>query len=243
MREAGRLVARGLQLVREMAGPGVKAKDIDIAVEKLFRSEGGVPLFKGYGAASGRPAFPATICASFNEEIVHGIPGRRKLAPGDIFSVDMGVRLGSYCGDAAVTVAVEPISSQARRLLDVTERALDIAVDSLRPGIDWRDVAAAIQEHVESEGFSIVRDFTGHGIGREMHEEPQLPNYATTKQGNITIEEGMTLAVEPMVNAEAPGAKVQKNGWTAVTVDGSLSAHFEHTVAVTADGAEILTAL
>ena len=243
MREAGRLVAQGLDLVQRMAKPGVTALEIDAAVEDLFLTAGGEPLFKGYGSALGRPPFPATICASFNDEIVHGIPDGRKLRPGDILSVDTGVRLKNYCGDAAVTVGIEPISSQARRLLLVTQEALDTAIGTVRPGVPWREVARAMQQHVEAAGFSVVRDFTGHGIGRQMHEEPQLPNFVTRELGGAVIEPGMTLAIEPMVNAGAHGIRTLKNGWTAVTADGSLSAHFEHTVAATADGTVILTAL
>ncbi len=241
MREAGRLVAKGLDLVRKMARPGMTSLEIDAAIEELFRSAGGEPIFKGYGAAAGRPAFPAAICASLNDEVVHGIPDGRKLKTGDILSIDMGVRLKNYCGDAAITVAVKPIDNLARSLIDTTRQALEVAVKMVRPGVTWLQVAKEMQHHVESAGFSVVRAFTGHGIGQKMHEEPQLPNYVTSQLGDIVLEKGMTLAIEPMVNAGDYGVKTLKNGWTAVTTDGSLSAHFEHTVAVTEDRAVALT--
>jgi len=241
MREAGRLVAKGLDLVRKMAKPGITSLEIDAAVEELFCSAGGEPIFKGYGATFGRPAFPATICASFNEQVVHGVPDGRKLKTGDILSIDMGVRLKNYCGDAAITVAVGQIDNQTRSLIDTTRRALDVAIDMIRPGLTWHQVAKAIQECIENAGFSVIRAFTGHGIGQKMHEEPQLPNYITSQIDNFVIQKGMTLAIEPMVNAGSPGVRTLKNGWTAVTTDGSLSAHFEHTVAVTEDRAVALT--
>ena len=236
------MVAKGLNLVRKMAKPGVTSLEVDAAIEELFRSAGGEPIFKGYGAAAGRPAFPAAICASFNDQVVHGIPDARELKAGDILSIDMGVRLKNYCGDAAITVAVEPIDNHARSLIETTRQALDVAIKMMRPGVTWLQVAGAIQRHVESTGCSVVRAFTGHGIGQRMHEEPQLPNYVTSELGDVVLEKGMTLAIEPMVNAGGCGVRTLKNGWTAVTTDGSLSAHFEHTVAVTEDGAIALTA-
>ena len=242
MREAGRLVAKALELVRSMAKPGVTALDIDAAVEKLFLSAGGELLFKGYGEAPGRPGFPGTICASFNEEVVHGIPSERKLATGDLFSVDVGVRLKNYVGDGALTVAVGQVSDEARHLTETCKEALDIAVEAVKPGINWQEVARAMQQHVEGAGCSVVRAFTGHGIGQQMHEEPQLPNYVTKSIGNVVLKEGMTFAIEPMINAGSSNVKTLSNGWTAVTADGSLSAHFEHSVAVTKDGAMVLTA-
>jgi len=242
MHEAGRLVARALDLVEQMARPGTSSLQIDAAVENLFRSAGGELLFKGYGAAPGRPAFPATICASFNDEVVHGIPDDRKLRPGDLLSVDVGVRLKNYVGDAAVTVGIQPLSGEARKLMATCREALEIAIDRIRPGVKWAQVARAIQRHVEAAGFSVVEAFTGHGIGQQMHEEPQLPNYVGTAADEIVLQEGMTFAVEPMINAGGRKVKTRSNGWTAVTADGSLSAHFEHSVAVTADGALVLTA-
>ena len=241
MREAGRLVANALDLVRQMARPGMSAIEIDAAVEKLFRSAGAEPVFKGYGAAPGRPAFPATICASFNDEVVHGIPDGRKLKPGDLFSVDVGARLNNYVGDAALTVAVEPVSNVARRLKSTCEQALGLAIGMIRPGAHWAQVARAVHRHVEAAGFSVVRAFTGHGIGQQMHEEPQLPNYVSDDFVDVVLMRGMTFAIEPMINAGGWQVKTRPNGWTAVTKDGSLSAHFEHSVAVTEDGVLILT--
>ena len=242
MREAGRLVAEALDVVRRMARPGVSGLEIDAAVEDLFRSAGAQPIFKGYGAAPGRPPFPGTICASFNDEVVHGIPDGRRLKPGDLFSVDLGARLKSYVGDAAVTVCIEPVSDEARRLASTCQQALDLAVDMIRPGIRWSQVAGAIQRHVEGAGFSVVRAFTGHGVGQRMHEEPQLPNYVGAGFADIVLQQGMTFAVEPMINAGTYAVETLANGWTAVTKDGSLSAHFEHSLAVTEDGVLVLTA-
>ncbi|GAB4244712.1 MAG: type I methionyl aminopeptidase [Acidobacteriota bacterium] len=236
MREAGRIVAEVLDHLETMIRPGVSTKELDEAAEELIRSRGAEPAFKGYRG------FPATLCASVNEEIVHGIPRReRKLREGDIVSVDVGVRFRGFYGDAARTFPVGKIAPEHYRLLEVTRRALDLAIEQARVGNRLSDISAAVQRYVESHGFSVVRDFVGHGIGRNLHEEPQVPNFGEPGQGP-RLKEGMTLAIEPMVNLGGPEARILEDRWTAVTADGKWSAHFEHTVAVTADGPVILSA-
>jgi methionyl aminopeptidase len=194
-----------------------------------------VPAFKGYRG------YPATLCASVNDQVVHGIPSDRRLAEGDILSLDMGAQMNGYFGDSAITVGIGRISSEAERLLSVTEDALAEAIVRVRPGVRVSDIGYAVQRFVEAHGFSVVREFVGHGIGAQLHEEPQIPNYGEPGHGP-RLAEGMVLAIEPMVNAGKAGVKVLADGWTAVTKDGSLSAHFEHTVVVTAQGTRVLTA-
>jgi methionyl aminopeptidase len=236
MRAAGRLVAEVLTQLSAMVAPGVTTADLDEAAEKRIRQAGASPAFKGYHG------YPATICASINEEVIHGIPsGRRVLNPGDVISIDVGVSLDGYFGDSAVTLPVGPVSEQAATLLRVTEESLYKAIERVKPGGRVSDIGHAVQKHVEAFGFSVVREFVGHGIGQRMHEEPQVPNYGEPGRGP-RLSEGMVLAIEPMVNAGKPAVKVLADGWTAVTRDNILSAHFEHTVAVTADGPWILTA-
>ncbi len=238
MRQAGRLVAEALAATRREARAGVTTGHLDMLVEELIRSRGGVPVFKGYRG------FPSSICASVNEEVVHGIPGKRALREGDIISIDVGVRYLNYVADAAVTVGIGKISPEAERVMRVTEEALGLAVQTARPGKKVSDISRAIQRHAESHGYSVVRDYTGHGIGRDMHEEPQVPNYVSpaTLRTDEPLRPGMTLAIEPMVIAgPKPQTRVLLNGWTVVAADSSLAAHFEHTVAVTEDGADILT--
>jgi methionyl aminopeptidase len=204
--------------------------------ERRIRRAGAVPAFKGYHG------YPATICASVNEEVIHGIPsGRRILNEGDVISIDVGASLDGYFGDSAVTLAVGQVSEEAAMLLRVTDESLYKAIEAVKPGGRISDIGHAVQKHVEAYGFSVVREFVGHGIGQKMHEEPQVPNYGEPGRGP-RLTEGMVLAIEPMVNAGKPAVKVLADGWTAVTRDGSLSAHFEHTVAVTADGPWVLTA-
>ncbi len=236
MRQAGRLVAEVLTELSAMVAPGVTTADLDAAAEKRILAAGAIPAFKGYHG------YPATICASVNDEVIHGIPSaRRVLQAGDIVSIDVGVSLDGYYGDSAVTLPVGQVSEQASKLLRATEESLYKAIEFVRPGNRVSDIGHAVQAHVEPLGFSVVREFVGHGIGEQMHEEPQVPNYGEPGRGP-RLAEGMVLAIEPMVNAGRPGVKVLKDGWTAVTRDGSLSAHFEHTVAVTAGEPWILTA-
>jgi methionyl aminopeptidase len=236
MREAGRLVGEVLTELAAQVAPGVTTADLDELAERRIRRAGAVPAFKGYHG------YPATICASVNEEVIHGIPsGRRILNEGDVISIDVGASLDGYFGDSAVTLAVGQVSEEAAMLLRVTDESLYKAIEAVKPGGRISDIGHAVQKHVEAYGFSVVREFVGHGIGQKMHEEPQVPNYGEPGRGP-RLTEGMVLAIEPMVNAGKPAVKVLADGWTAVTRDGSLSAHFEHTVAVTADGPWILTA-
>lgn len=234
LRAANQLVARILDELRRLVVPGATTAGIDAEAERLVREAGAQPAFKGYRG------FPATICASRNHEVVHGIPSAQPLVEGDILSIDMGVKLDGFYGDSAVTVGVGAISPEAQRLLEVTEASLYKGIDAVRPGARVSDIGHAVQAYVEGQGFTVVREFVGHGIGTKLHEEPQIPNYGPAGRGP-RLAEGMVLAIEPMVNAGRAAVRVLSDGWTAVTVDGKLSAHFEHTVAVTADGAEILT--
>ena len=235
MRAANGLVAEVLAELRAMVAPGVTTADLDAHAESRLRDHGGEPAFKGYHG------YPATICASVNEEVVHGIPSRRELREGDIVSIDLGVLLDGFFGDAAVTVPVGRITEGAADLLRVTEESLHRGLARARVGCRISDIGYAVQAHVEGHGFSVVREFVGHGIGASLHEEPQIPNYGGPGRGP-RLTEGMVLAIEPMVNMGKAAVKVLGDGWTAVTRDGRLSAHFEHTVAVTAKGPLVLTA-
>jgi methionyl aminopeptidase len=228
------LVASILEELASMVEPGVTTADVDALAARRLREAGAESAFKGYHG------YPSTICASVNEQVVHGIPSGRHLSDGDILSVDLGARLDGYYGDSAVTVPVGRVSPAAAQLLGVTEAALYNGIAAVRAGARVSDIGAAVQQHVEAHGFSVVREFVGHGIGTKLHEDPQIPNYGSAGRGP-RLAEGMVLAIEPMVNAGKPGVKVLGDGWTAVTKDGSLSAHFEHTVVVTADGCRILT--
>jgi len=235
LREAGRLVGEVLAELTAFVAPGVSTADLDALAEKRITQAGAMPAFKGYHG------YPATICASINDEVIHGIPsGRRVLRDGDIISIDVGASLDGYFGDSAVTLPVGQVSEEAAKLLCVTEEALYKAIEAARPGNRVSDIGHAVQQHVEAYGFSVVREFVGHGIGQRMHEEPQVPNYGEPGHGP-RLAAGMVLAIEPMVNAGKPAVKVLGDGWTAVTRDSSLSAHFEHTVAVTAGAPWILT--
>jgi methionyl aminopeptidase len=236
MRAANQIVAEILAELAAMTAPGVTTADLDQFAEARVRAAGAAPAFKGYRG------YPATLCASVNDEVVHGIPSKRKLNEGDILSLDMGVLLDGFYGDSAVTVGVGRISTEAADLLRVTEEALQRGIDRVQVGARLSDIGNAIQRWVEAHGFSVVREFVGHGIGAALHEEPQIPNYGEPGRGPRLVE-GMVLAIEPMVNAGRPAVKILSDGWTAVTRDGSLSAHFEHTVAVTSDGPLVLTAL
>lgn len=234
MARVNALVARVLAELAQTIAPGVTTAEVDALAEKRLREAGAEPAFKGYHG------YPATICASVNEQVVHGIPSARQLKDGDIISVDLGAKMDGYYGDSAVTVAVGSVTPEAARLLEVTRQSLYEALAVVKAGARLSDIGAAVQRYVEANGFSVVREFVGHGIGQTLHEEPQIPNYGTPGRGP-RLAEGMVLAIEPMVNMGGAGVKVLSDGWTAVTKDGSLSAHFEHTVAVTADGCRILT--
>lgn len=234
MREAGRIVAETHRLIAEHIRPGITTRELDAIADEYIRSRGAVPSFKGYNG------FPASICASVNEELVHGIPGPRVLKEGDIISVDIGAAYQGYHGDSAWTYPVGDISDEAKRLLEVTEQALYKGIAEAKPNVRLYTISHAIQTHVEAAGFSIVREYVGHGIGTAMHEEPQIPNYGLPDRGP-RLKPGMVLAIEPMVNAGERYVKTLDDGWTVVTVDGKLCAHFEHTVAITPEGCEILT--
>ena len=235
MRAANGLVADVLDRLSQMVVPGISTRELDTAAERMVRQGGAEPAFKGYRG------YPATLCASVNDQVVHGIPCDRPLEEGDILSLDMGVKLNGFYGDSAVTVPVGRISEDAQRLLRVTQEALERGIRQVRVGGRISDIGHAVQEHVERHGFSVVREFVGHGIGAALHEDPQIANYGDPGRGP-RMAEGMVLAIEPMVNMGKPAVKVLADGWTAVTRDGSLSAHFEHTVAGAGDGPVILTA-
>lgn len=236
MRRSNQIVAEILEEIKAAAKPGVTTKELDERAEGLLSRSKTRSAFKGYNG------YPATLCTSVNEEVVHGIPSARALREGDILSLDFGVIYEDYYGDAAITLPIGQISEEAKRLLRVTEEALSLAIEQARPGNRLFDISAAIQRHVESEGFSVVRDFVGHGIGKRMHEKPQVPNFGIPGRG-IRLQTGMTLAIEPMINAGGHEVRILADGWTAVTKDRSLSAHFEHTVAVTDNGPVILSKL
>jgi methionyl aminopeptidase len=236
IRESGRLTALVLKKLKETVAPGVTPLELDKLAEEMIRKNGGRPAFKGYRG------FPNTITASINEEVVHAIPGKRKLKKGDIISLDMGVELNGYYGDAAITVPLGKVDEAAKRLIEVTERALGIGIEKARPGNRIGDISNAIQRFVEGEGFSVVREYTGHGIGTKLHEDPQVPHFGPAGRGP-RIKPGLVIAIEPMVNAGSFEVELLADGWTVVTKDRSLSAQFEHTVAITEEGAEILTIL
>ena len=236
LRRVNQLVGRILAELRTLAAPGMTTAEMDRIAEERVRAAGAEPAFKGY------QGYPATLCVSANDQVVHGIPSNRPLVEGDILSIDMGARLDGFFGDSAVTVPVGRVSETAASLLRVTEEALFHGLEAVKPGARVSDIGAAVQQHVEAHGYSVVREFVGHGIGTSLHEEPQIPNYGPGGRGP-RLTEGMVLAIEPMVNVGKPGVKVLSDGWTTVTRDGSLSAHFEHTVAVTREGWEILTLL
>ncbi len=237
MREAGRVNAQVLAAVRELLQPGVTTADLNAAAEEVLRKHGAYSPFMNYG----RPPFPASICTSVNEELVHGIPGKRKLREGDILSVDSGTVLEGFVGDSAFTAGVGEISPEARRLIEVTQQALSVGIAMMRAGNRTGDISAAIQQYVEAEGYHVVREYTGHGVGRKMHEGPQVPNYGTPGTG-VLLRPGMTIALEPMVLVGTHRTRVLSNQWTVVSADGSLTAHQEHSVAITDGDPLILTA-
>jgi methionyl aminopeptidase len=236
MRVAGRMVAEILQLLREKIKPGVTTRLLDRLAEEECKKRDAIPAFKGYGG------FPYTICASPNEQVVHGFSTDNPLSEGDILSIDFGVLYDGFYGDSAFTQPVGKIDEATQRLLTVTKASLDNGIAAAVVGNRLSDISYAVQSTVEKEGFSVVRDFVGHGIGRKLHEAPQLPNYGPPGQG-VRLKHGMTLAIEPMINAGGPAVKVLQDGWTAVTRDSKFSCHFEHTIAITDNGPEILTKL
>ncbi len=241
MREAGKVVAEALRLCREMARPGTKTVDIDRAVEDLYRSRGAISLFKGY---PGKVPFPAVTCISLNEQIVHGIPGQRVIKEGDLLKIDTACKLNGWCADAAVTLVIGEVRPEWRRLVQVAEETLNIAMIELGRRRWWSEVAARMQQHVESAGFRVVTQYVGHGIGRIMHEAPQVPNFCNkdVKRHDFRLEEGLVLAVEPMVNMGRADADTLRDHWTVVTRDGLPSAHVEHTLAITKEGVYVVTA-
>ena len=236
MRAAGQILVEAFRMCRDLVKPGVSTQEIDREVEALIRERKGKPAFKGYRG------FPATICASINEEVVHGIPApKRRLREGDIIGLDLGAIVEGHYADAAMTLPVGEVGDEARRLLDVTRESLEHGIAQCRPGRRVGDVSAAVQRHVEAAGFGVVRAFVGHGIGRALHEDPQVPNFGEPHRGPL-LRSGMVLALEPMVTMGHWEVRVLADRWTAVTADGSLAAHFEHTVAITDDGPDVLTA-
>jgi methionyl aminopeptidase len=242
MRAAGMLVYNVLDTLKKMVVEGVSTYELEVAAEKMIVEGGARPAFKGYTSAAAGTKFPYVLCTSVNDEIVHGMPSQKRiLKSGDIVSIDTGVQLNGYYGDSAITVPVGEISEETRRLIEVTRESLEMAIDKVRPGNRLFDICGTVERHVTAHGFSVVREFVGHGIGTQMHEEPQIPNYVDRRNENPRLKEGMVLAIEPMVNAGAPGSRVRADRWTAVTEDGKYSAHFEHTVAVTSNGPWVLT--
>lgn len=239
MRESGRIAAGALELMRGMIRPGVSTLELDGAVEEFIYSKGAVPTFKGY------KGYPACVCASINEVVVHGIPSKRKLCEGDIISLDVAATYKNYVGDTAATFPVGQVSEKARRIIEITKTALDKAIAVIGPGTPLSKVSATIQEHAESLGYSVVKKYVGHGVGTTMHEDPQVPNFVIRgPEGNdLIMKPGLVIAIEPMVNEGTDDVKILQDHWTVVTKDGKLSAHFEHTVAVTRTGREILTLL
>ncbi len=234
MAKASKVVADGLDMLKKMIRPGVLTVDLDRAAEDFIRGQGGIPAFKGYRG------FPSTLCVSINDQVVHGIPSKRSLRDGDIVGLDLGAIIDGFYGDSAVTVAVGTITQDAQRLLSITEEALNVGISKAVVGNRLSDISHAIQSYVEDAGFSVVRDFVGHGIGRALHEDPQVPNYGLPGQGP-RLKKGMVLAIEPMVNAGSAGVRVLDDQWTAVTEDGSFSAHFEHTLAIMNGRPSVLT--
>ena len=241
MRVANLIVSDVLDRLAEMACPGVTTAEMDRVAEELIRSAGGEPAFKGYGGSRTVPPFPGSVCASVNDEIIHGIPSAgRQLVEGDIIGVDVGVCYQGFFGDSARTFPIGEISPELEKLLRVTRESLERGITQVRVGNRVSDISSSIQQHVEAHGFSVVREFVGHGIGRSLHEDPQVPNFGKPGRGPRLLE-GMVLAIEPMVNTKGPATRVLDDRWTAVTADGGYSAHFEHSVAVTANGPWVLS--
>ena len=243
LRAANRLVAEAFRELEQAVRPGARLSDLDEMVTGFIESRGAKSLYKGYrGSAATQPPFPGTICASINEEICHGLPDRRRLENGDIIGIDIGLRLDGWCGDACITFAVGQISADAQRLLDVTRECLYLGIEAAQPGARLTDIGAAIQTHAQQHGYSVVREWGGHGVGRSLHEEPSVPHVGPGGRGP-RLRPGMVFTIEPMINAGAASCHLIDDGWTVVTDDGSLSAQFEHTIAVTAGGPQILSQL
>ncbi len=243
LRESGRLVAQAFEVIEKEIRPGARLSDLDRLAEDFLRSKGAQPLYKGYrGNPPSHPPFPGVICASINEEICHGIPDERVLRNGDIVAIDIGLTYNGWCGDACVTFPVGTISSEAQRLVDVTRECLRLGIEAAQPGRRLSDIGAAIQDYAEGQGFSVVREWGGHGVGRNLHEEPSVSHVGPAGRGPL-IRPGMVFTIEPMINAGRPEWHLLDDGWTVVTNDGELSAQFEHTIAVTAQGPLILSAL
>jgi methionyl aminopeptidase len=240
MREAGKLVAQALRICREMARPGVKTIDLDRAVEEFYASHGAIPLFKGY---KGKVPFPAVTCLSVNEQVVHGIPGQRVIKEGDLLKVDTACSLNGWCADRAITIMIDEVTPEKRRLVEVGEQTLRVAMQEMARRSRWSEVAGAMQRVVESAGFSVVTQYVGHGIGRKMHEHPQVPNFVNreVKKHDFKLEEGLVLAVEPMVNMGTAQTQTLRDHWTVVTRDSLPSVHVEHTLAITAEGVYVIT--
>jgi methionyl aminopeptidase len=246
MREAGRVVAKALDQVRRMAVPGVTTAEMDEAVAAIFRVHDAIPLFLGYpSSVKGKPPFPAVICASVNEQVVHGIPNRRPLREGDVVSIDTGCKVGGWCGDSATTLAIGAVRPEIQKLLDVTSETLNLAIRAMGRCRYWSEVASLMERFVRSQGFFVVEQFVGHGIGQDMHEEPQVPNFISPalRQHDIKLEPGVVLAIEPMVAVGTKDVRTLGDGWTVETKDRRPSAHFEHTVAMTLEGPRVLTYL
>jgi len=246
MREAGKVVAKALDQVRRLAVPGVTTADLDAAVATIFREHGAIPLFQGYpSSVKGKPPFPAVICASVNEQVVHGIPNHRPLKEGDVVSIDTGCKLNGWCGDAAVTLAIGAVRPEIQRLLDVTSQSLELAIRAMGRCRKWSEVAGLMEQYVKSQGMYVVEKFVGHGIGQDMHEEPQVPNFVSKalRKHDILLEPGLVLAIEPMVALGTKDVRTLDDGWTVETKDRGASAHFEHTVAMTPEGPRVLTYL
>ena len=240
LRRSNQIVASVFREIKKMVRPGVTTKELDLESERLIRGRGGIPAFKGYRPMGYRSEFPASMCISVNEEVVHGIPGPRKLKEGDIVSLDVGVLLDGYYGDAAITLPVGAVNEEARRLIEVTERALYVGIEKAKVGNRLSDISHTIQAFAEGHGFSVVRDFVGHGIGKSLHEDPQIPNFGPPHQGP-RLRQGMIFALEPMINAGTWQVTRLGDEWTVVTDDGKLSAHFEHSIALTDGDPEILS--
>lgn len=241
LRESCKRLALVLEEVMVTVRPGMTTLEVDTFSEKLIRAAGGIPIFKGYGAESGRP-FPGSLCVSLNHEVVHGIPRKeRVIKEGDLLKLDIGMRFEGMVSDMARTMAIGTISAEAQKLLDVTKESLERGIAAMRPGVPVSAYARAVQDFVELQGFSVVRDLVGHGVGYELHEDPQVPNYVSRHMDDFILQKGMTLALEPMINAGGFAVRIAPDDWTFITADGRLSAHFEDTVVITEHGAEILT--
>ncbi len=244
MRRAGTVVADVLLKLKEICEPGITTGRLNRVAMQMSVDAGAEALFKGVSSPTAKAPFPGAVCTSINEQIVHGIPSDNvKLKESDIVSIDFGIKLNGYCGDAAITVGIGEVSGGNRKLMDVTKQVLDTATTMAGPGIKWSQIAGKMQDYAESEGFSVVKDFVGHGIGREMHEDPKVPNFVSDEllANDVVLTEGMVLAIEPMINAGTDATVTLKDGWTVVTKDRKCSAHFEHTIAIVKNGCEILT--